>query len=269
MAQVYPRINHGGKRLGWTMCLVLPMLVCHMAWAGNVVKLCEDDNYAPFIYSAPDNSNRVEGATAELVGEIFSRLGMPYQITLMPWVRCLAYVADGHYQIAMDAYYDQDRAKDYAFSRPYFTLTPQYYYSRKKYHNGLAIESKSQLKNYQGCGIRGYSYGQYALSGNDLNTDSDDHAALIRKVEYGRCDYFVEELEVMQGFALMGSKYLADSDLGHAAVPDALAPQLHFMLAKSNAQTVLLLPLINQQIVFVQQKHIMQQLVMRQLSGVH
>jgi polar amino acid transport system substrate-binding protein len=253
-------------RIAVTAALSVPSW---MSNAAPVVQLCEDDSYAPFVYADPATPDNPRGATAAWVGEMFERAGIAYKITLMPWARCMNAVQQGLFQIGMDAYYDSDRAKTFVYSKPYFTLTPQYYYSRKRHPSGLKIASRRDLKKYQGCGIQGYSYDHYGLNVFDLDFEANNHSELVEKIEYGRCDYFVEELEIMRGFSLFGQHYLADADLGHGAVPDVPAPQLHFILGRNNAQSSWLLPFLNEQIRQSQQHGTLLSLVNHYLDRSH
>lgn len=225
------------------------------------VRLCVDDNFAPFEYAPPRAAHAVRGATISLIEHILKRNNITYRIEWFPWTRCLAYVKQGAIQIGMDAYYDARRNQDIIYSEPYYTLTPQYYYSRSHFPAGLNIRRLADLKRYRGCGVLGYSYTHYALRKEDLDLGALDHASLIRKLKIGRCDYFVEELEVMRGYALTGPSYLSDPDLGHGPTPGATAPKLHFILSRSTPMLRKLLPAINRGIIQLRDNGEMQRMV--------
>jgi polar amino acid transport system substrate-binding protein len=244
--------------------LMTALLSCHATSVQAqpaAVRLCVDDNFAPFEYALPRAGHSVQGATVSLIERILKRSNTPYSVEWFPWTRCLAYIKQGTIQIGMDAYYDARRNKDIVYSEPYYTLTPQYYYSRKHFPHGLAISRLADLKRYRGCGVLGYSYTHYALKKEDLDAGALDHASLIRKLKIGRCDYFVEELEVMRGYSLTGQPYLQDPDLGHAATPGAIAPQLHFILSRATPDLWRLLPLINREVIRLRDSGEVQRLI--------
>lgn len=257
------------SRLRLAVALLLLCLVV-VARAAPPVRLCVDDNFAPFEYSdlrlAVAGQHRVRGATINLVERILKRNGIAYQIEWFPWTRCLAYVRQGDIQIGMDAYYDPQRNRQIVYSEPYFTLTPQYFYLRSLHPGGLSIRQRSDLKRYRGCGILGFSYTHYGLDNHDIDTGSADHDGLLRKLKAGRCDYFVEELEVMRGYALTGHPYLADPDLGHGPVPGAVPPRLHFILTRGTEATRRLLPVLNREIVRLRAQDGVRQLVETDLA---
>lgn len=254
---------------GKTAALALALLLAagRPLWAADTIRICEDESYPPFAYADASNPGVLHGATIEFVAQMFQHLGLRYQINLMPWARCLAYVRDGRYQIALDAYNSPERERTFALSRPYYTETLEYYYSRRRFGAGLNVSVPADLNKYQGCGIRGYDYARFGLGRAHFNTESDDHDDLVRKIKDGVCDYFVESQEVMQGFALKGLRYLSDPDLGFAPVPGAPAPRLHFLLTRSATITSWLLPMINREIAVSPQKHTMRQLVARALAS--
>lgn len=212
------------------------------------VKLCVEENFPPFEYAAQGAGPGLHGATVEFVTGILKRNRIPFQLQKFPWTRCLAYVKQGAIDIGLDTYYDQARNRDLVYSEPYYALTPQYYYSKSAFPNGLRIRTAQDLKRFHGCGILGFSYAHYGLSAEDIDTGVPDHTMLVRKLKAGRCDYFVEELEVMRGYTLTGHPYLADRNLGHAAVPGARAPELHLIMHRGSEMTPWLMPLLNRAI---------------------
>jgi polar amino acid transport system substrate-binding protein len=238
------------------------------AWAEPVptVTLCVDDNFPPFEYADPAlkklKQHVVRGSTIELVDKILKPHGIAYRISWYPFPRCLAMVERGDINVGLDAYYDPVRAQSLTYSNAYFSLTPQYFYSRSQYPKGLPIHGPQDLKKYKGCGILGYSYLHYGLLPKDLfNADSLDDAGLVRMVKFRRCDYFLEELEVIQGLALTEHHYLSDPDLGHGAVPGAQSPKLYFFLTPKSTLSAWLLPILNRDIAQLKRQGEVQRLV--------
>jgi len=270
----YPVNKHSGalKRAakGWILlcCIVLRIGTAH---AAATVSLCVDDNFPPFEYADPAQAmlgkHIVRGATIRLIDRILHPLGISYRIEWSPFLRCLENVKQGTDNIGLDAYYDPLRSRQLDYSAAYLALTPQYYYSRRVFPRGLAIRSAQDLKKYRGCGILGYSYLQYGLKPQDLsNTESHDDDGLIRMIQYRRCDYFVEELEVMQGLALTGKDRLHDPEIGHGPVPGASAPKLYFFLTRDSTTTRRLLPILNREIYRLTRLGVMRDLVDEELS---
>jgi polar amino acid transport system substrate-binding protein len=247
-----------GGMLLWLMALLFPLVAIA---APAPISVCVDDGFAPFEYASHDNPRVPRGATTTLIQQILTRNKIAYRVAWYPWSRCLAYIKQGDIQLGMDTYFDAARAREVLYSEPYYTLTPQYYYSKRKYPGGLGIQDRDDLKKFRGCGVRGYSYAHYGLSDRDLESGALDDIQLVEKLARGHCDYFVEELEVMQGYALTGHPFLDNPDLGHGAVPGAAPPQMHFILARNSAVSVWLLPLLNREITLSNKQGTMRRLM--------
>lgn len=201
------------------------------------LKLCEDDaDYAPFIYRDKNAQGQFTGTTVELVRKLSLALKIPMNIELYPIKRCMKYIEDGQFDIGMDFYLDPERAKKFDYSPPYYTLTAQYYFNKKSHPQGLNIQAAADLKKYQGCGLSGYSYEHYGLKEDaKFEVGARNHAIVLQKLMLGRCDYFVEEMEVIDGYALVGDDQLANNpDLGHASVPGVKAPSLYFIYSRKS-----------------------------------
>ncbi len=56
----------------------------------STIHLCADvQDWIPYSYQSKKNNNELDGATVQLVKEIFTRLELDYKISLIPWKRCV------------------------------------------------------------------------------------------------------------------------------------------------------------------------------------
>ena len=67
---------------------------------------------------------------------------------------------------------------------------------------------------------------------------------LFAKLKAGRCDYFVEELEAIAGFKLLGFNYLDDPEIKHGALTDVEGARL-FLIAGKHSSSARLVPEID------------------------
>lgn len=177
------------------------------------------------------------GISADIVSATFTLMGRRVNfISDLPWKRCLSEVQNGHIDFAMGAYYNAERAKIYDYSNHYNTLTPQIFYTASI---SAVFANVSDLKPYRGCGMYGSSYTHYGLNEQDLDLGSG-YDSLIRKLHAGRCDYFVEELEIIEAFKKTGANIFADKQIKHVAAPWAKAPSRYLITAKNGKNSVLL-----------------------------
>lgn len=224
------------------LCLGLFSLVAQ----AREIKICADPDPPPWTYWIRDaqhqKTDRFTGSSVEVFTILFKRLGMPVTfIGNMPWARCLKMVQEGHIDFAMDAYYNSERAKKLAYSKSYNTLTPQVFYRKK---SPIRAQSKYELKRYKGCGMIGASYAHYGLNPEDLDLGVNTYEGMIKKLKAGRCDFFVEELEVIAGYTQLGRDFLNDPALQHNGISDAQAPAKHLVTAL-HGENAELLPTIN------------------------
>jgi polar amino acid transport system substrate-binding protein len=126
-----------------------------------LVSICGDPEPPPWLYWKRvvngQPSKELTGASLDLIQAAFDKLGVKSQfVGDYPWKRCLSLVQAHKIDFALGAYFDEDRAKIYAYSMHYFSLTPQIYTRRA---DNLIIKHISELKKWRGCGMLGASYG--------------------------------------------------------------------------------------------------------------
>lgn len=221
----------------WALLVMLATASIAVSAQPGSVSVCADPDPPPWTYWVRDaegkRSTRFVGFSVDMLDAAFTRIGHPVRfIGNLPWARCLLLVEHGDIDFAMDAYYDEDRAKRFAYSIPYNTLTPQVFYVQRR---PVVVARTADLKKYRGCGMIGASYAHYDLRSEDLDLGVVTYQAQVQKLKGNRCDYFVEELEVIAGFRLLGSDILRDAELQHGPVPGARAPAKHLLAGRGGA----------------------------------
>ncbi len=118
--------------------------------------------WPPYTYYKRINgkkSKEIVGFSVDVVKEIFSKNDINFTITLLPWKRALLYVEYGKkFQIILSGTYSKERAEKYYISKPYYTTSAYYFYSRKHHPNGLNIKKKADYKKCKVAGLRGYNF---------------------------------------------------------------------------------------------------------------
>lgn len=211
------------------------------------VTICgEPGDGSPWLYWVLDAQGRptrqLAGFSLDMWQAVFTKLG--YQLEFhgeYPWRRCLRMVAEGEIDFISGAYYDEERAKLFAYSRPYKVLTPQVFFSARK---PVEVSSIADLQRYRGCGRGGNSYEHYGLNPSQLDLGALSYRAMIDKLKRGHCDYFVEELETIAQVNNGRDRHLDDPELLHHDIANARAPAKHLLAGKGRAAEALL-PAIN------------------------
>jgi len=227
----------------FALTLIFIFLGVSAAHAESTVTICsEPGDGPPWLYwqKTPGSATpqKLAGFTPDMTQAVFAKLGKTVTFRGdLPWARCMRMVAAGQIDLASGAYYSEERAKTYAFSQPYKTLTPQVFMRKA---SDVKIVSVADLARHRGCGMLGSSYSHYGLRDGDLDQGSNSYANMIKKLKVGRCDYFVEELEVIAQLNGGRDRYLEDPELRHNDVAGATHPAMHLIAAKGSPAAALL-----------------------------
>lgn len=225
-----------------TLALFAMLAFAGPAAAKTFTACMEASDGPPLLYyaePAPGQAPRLTGFNAEVWPLVLAQLGHTLAVRGdLPFKRCLRAVSIGEVDFALGVYRDEERARTLAFSAPFKTLTPQVFFRADK---PLKIQSMADLKRWRGCGMNGSSYAHYGLQPGDLDQGARSFRTLFEKLMTGRCDYVVEELEVVQQLEINKRDYLATPGLAHAPVPGAVAPARH-IVARLGSEAAALLP---------------------------
>ena len=218
------------------------------------ISVCDDENeWPPYIFferMEERKGAKVVGFSIDVLEDIFSRHQIRYTITLLPWARCLLEVNNGRkYQMVLDLTTSPERKIAYWISQAYYSTNTYYYFSRKKYPQGLSIKGMADLKKYRVCGIHGYNINYVGYLGffkpGEIDQGTKTFDALIEKIHLQRCDVFLEQYQAMQGYALIGKPFLDDTQLGREPMPGLLPSPFHFAISRQYVHGENLMKLID------------------------
>lgn len=239
---VTPQIISLGSLCLSLLCLAsAPLFAAETAAQKNTVSICAEPDPGPRIYWKRDEhgqpTKQAVGASIDIVRAAFGRANIHVEFTgEFPWTRCVALVEAGKIDFAMDAYIDEERKKKFDFSSHYYLMTPQIY---TRTADNLVIKHISELKSLKGCGVLGASYGYIDMKPEELDLGIG-YDSLFRKLKAKRCDYFVEELEVMIAMKSIGKLPFDDNEVTHSPAYGVKSPSRHLMTQKNSAAAKLL-----------------------------
>ena len=227
------------------------LLLSSLAAAANaadnlIIRICGDRDPLSMAVdtrsdATSDKSPKLIGFSVDMIRAVFSSLGKNVTfISNLPWKRCLNEVENGNVDFAMDAYFDLERAKVFDYSTHYNTLTPQIFFLAS---HPVDFSRLANLKRFRGCGVQGTSYTHYGLKPEELDLGID-RDSLFRKLNAQHCDYFLEELEDIASYKLIGIDHLNNPALRHETVSWAVAPS-KFLITVKNGKNAALMEKIN------------------------
>lgn len=238
------------------------LVLCIMLWLGidraaaQPVQICDDSAEWPpysFFPRVPVEAERpvLTGAMIELVERIFDLIKIDYQITAIPWKRCLHEVAtfdhSRSYEVAIEGTLNEKRLEAFYMTAPVYTTTGAYWYSKQRFPNGPVIQNPADLKDYRLCGILGYNYTGYRLPPDMVKHRPKTYQAAFTMVSLGRCDLFLSNIPTVVGKTKLGELSVPD-DVDGKRVPGLPSGTFHIFIAKSSPRAHMLLSEINQAI---------------------
>jgi polar amino acid transport system substrate-binding protein len=208
---------------------------------GIAISIVDDEaEWPPYTYYQRINGEKtpgIVGFSIDVITKIFSQAGIEFTVELLPWKRALFNVARGEKnQLILNSSHVKEREVDYLYSLAHYTLQHVIFYSATKYPEGLVLKDMEDLNtNYKICGLRGYSYGSAGVDTNKVNLSFGTYDQLIH-VLHNRpeiCDLFIEGYEILAGFKVIGSDYLADKNLKYGVIPGLSSKGYHMLISKN------------------------------------
>ncbi len=160
---------------------------------------CENkEGYPPFIFN-DKKFWKLKGYSVDLLDLVFKDSGAKIKYKLIPWKRCMAYMAKGeNTDIVLAAASTEERRKKYLFSDAFAKVHLAYFYDKKRYPDGLNIKTPNDFhKVGKVCGMRGFVYGNYGLSKKVFQT-AENFQQLVKLVVFKRCDALLIRYEVFK-----------------------------------------------------------------------
>ncbi|HEX6705118.1 MAG TPA: transporter substrate-binding domain-containing protein [Albitalea sp.] len=231
-------------------CVLGALLAPPASAATTAVHACGGANEWPpsSYYQRRDDkvTHEVAGFSPDVLGAALQGSGFEPHVALLPFARCLADARQGtDMQIVMAAFHNEKRAESFLYSDPYLALVPRAYFIAGQWPKGLGLTTLSDLASLRLCGLNGISYAHLGPAADKVYTGAADYSALVRMLQAGRCDAFVESQEVINGFRLLGVPELSGTLLASAAVPGVPPLKAHFIVSRQYPQAKPLLDAIN------------------------
>jgi len=257
------------RRTGF--CLFLLLLVT--AVRAQTLTACADQaEMPPFTFNERfegHKTERVVGASVDLLRQIGRNNGWDVSIQLLPWARCLAMVKDNRAQIALDASRADAQENHLIASKPYFSLHSVYFFSRRARPQGVQLTGLNDLKHYHLCGLNGHRFEPFGIDTRDVDRGTLSYESLIAKLHLGRCDLFIENREVIGGMYLTDPRLrtlLVDGTLVSHPLPGAANRDIMMALSPAAANSPALLAAINAGIAHAESNHDFEQFLSHYLD---
>ena len=233
------------KKLFVMMVAVLCLLFTATLRAEEkVIKICDDEaGWPPFTFEDTKSKGQVTGASTDVLVEILKRAGYKAQISLLPWKRCLDEVEKGVSAMLINAAYSDERAQKYLLTKPLYSISSGLFYTKKRFPVKPQINTITEMNKYTYCGLLGYNYTMYKIDPKKLDTGAKNVEMCFAKLQLGRCDFALGDIEILKGFEAMKQLDLSGIDL--IPIPESKPKEFFMLVTKAASGGDNLLQILN------------------------
>lgn len=215
----------------------IALLLCNNHASADELRACVSEvAMPPFVITNEDK--RVDGVAPQILRLAAKQLGFEQiSLTALPFARCIGMSAAGQFDIVVNVPTAQIDPKPFVISKPFIRVNSQYFYYRSRFPSGLVIGSLADLTKFKVCALQGYNADVYGLTPSQVDAGAKSYDVLVKKLELGRCDLFIERREVLSGLylydpVLRGKLFGATID--HRDLPDDEGNFLHFAISRKS-----------------------------------
>ena len=222
-------------------------------WAEQSIQICDDGaEFPPLIYYKRDGGDKTKeliGSTVELIDLIFSKHNIRYQITLLPWKRCLHEVKYGkNFQLILNAVHTVERAQNYLLTERHFDSKKHYFYSKSKYPQGIIINTNRDFEQYSLGAVRGYAQTVFGVEDGQIEFYTHSYGNLIEMMYRDRFDVFLAGEELYFWLLLTRPDLAVNNKLGYGAIDYLPDTDYHMLISKSYSKADELKKLIDREL---------------------
>jgi polar amino acid transport system substrate-binding protein len=120
-------------------------------WGQDMTLVAAADPYPPYV----DPQAPGEGLSMEVVRAAFKTQGYTIKLEIMPWIRAEIGVSEGRYDVLVDVWRTEARAKEFLFAAPYAVSKIKFI---KRKDNPFEFTGLDSLNGLRIGVIRGYGY---------------------------------------------------------------------------------------------------------------
>ncbi|WP_163835316.1 substrate-binding periplasmic protein [Spartinivicinus ruber] len=204
--------------------------------------------WAPFEYHKRTGTKELVGYNVDVMEEIVKSYKLKLKHVIRPWKRCLGSLKSGEFHMIWPTSLNDERRRDYLYSRHSYELTPAYFYLKSQYPEGITVKQvREKISPDLRCGLLGYNYTNFGFKNEEIERSTKDHSALITRVNRKFCHIAFARLEIIAAAWMVFDKPLLTKDIAYQALP-VPKERFHFLISKKHPQGKQLLNIINKEL---------------------
>lgn len=258
----------------------LPVQVCGETWA-------------PFYYEVPQKpavkeenkpviSNMV-GVNVDILEATATQHQFEFQYRLMPNKRCLHNSQklghEGRFEITTDVTYSAEKAKEFYFIGPIYSLPRAIFYSKDEFPNGLfnpmsggRLTTLREMKHFDVCEadgrvIKNYIEKHTHLNDEIISTHKSGLSSMIMMLKHGRCEIIEIPAPIIAGSIATGQVTLPNNIACQPLNEENV--RFYFLVSKRSPRAEQLATAINQTLIRLKQSGVYNDIVKRYYNELH
>ncbi len=197
----------------------------------GTINICSEAGWPPYIDVNKNKQN--QGYDVDVLKKVFKPNNVNYSIKMLPWKRCVHWTKHGKkYQIVSSAGSNDERQKNFLFTRDYYSITPSFFYSKARFPDGPGVKSIEDFKQLKVCGVLGFNYSNFLIPVEDIDTTAKNYTQIVEKMERKRCDVFLAQYEIFIAFSHKGDNYIENYNLTYEPIPGGTKDKYYFMISR-------------------------------------
>ena len=142
--------------------------------------------WAPFEYHKRTGNKELLGYNIDVMKEITTSHKLKLKHVVRPWKRCLMSLKSGEFHMIWPTSLNDERRRDYLYSRHSYELTPAYFYLKSKFPDGLTVKQvKENISSDLRCGLLGYNYKNFGFKNEDIARATKTHKGTSKNWHHG------------------------------------------------------------------------------------
>ncbi|MDP2573602.1 transporter substrate-binding domain-containing protein [Vibrio penaeicida] len=270
----------GNLDTGSSINIKLPVQVCSETWA-------------PFYYEVPhkpgvkeenkQTTSNVVGVNIDILEATATQHQFEFQYRLMPTKRCLhnsqKFGHETRFEITVDVTYSEEKAKEFYFVGPIYTLSRAIFYSEDEFPKGLfnpmsggRLTTLREMKHFDVCEadgrvIKNYIEKHRHLDDEIISIHKSGLSSMILMLKHGRCEIMEIPAPIIAGSIAIGEITLPNNIACQPLNEDDVS--FYFLISKRSPRAEQLVTAINQSLIRLKQSGLYDDIVKRYYDKLH
>ncbi|WP_104399521.1 substrate-binding periplasmic protein [Vibrio penaeicida] len=258
----------------------LPVQVCSESWAPFYYEVSQkpvvkEENKRP--------TSNIVGINIDILEATANQHQFEFQYRLMPNKRCLhnsqKFGHESRFEITTDITYSEEKAKEFYFIGPIYTLSRAIFYSEDDFPKGLfnplsggRLTTLREMKHFDVCEsggrvIENYIEKRTHLEDEIISIHKSGLSSMIMMLKHGRCEIMEIPAPIIAGSIATGEVTLPNDVVCQPLNEDDV--RFYFLISKRSPRAEKLVTAINQTLISLKQSSLYDEIIAYYYNELH